>query len=182
MSAPLDFESLDKGAPIESLSVPALTRVALARFAGAVDDYNPLHLDDKVAAATGKQSVFAPTNLVMAYVGRMVERWLQGAVLRRFELKVVRLVWPGDVLTCRGTIIDKREEDGLYIVDADVSADNQRGENVANGLVLAVVPKSADVALPKKAKESGVLYHPIGGTTKKTKAPAKKKAAVAKKK
>ena len=146
----IDFESLDKGAPIDGLSIPALTRVTLARFAGASDDYNPVHLDDKGAAATGKPSVFAPTTLIMGYVGRMVERWLVGAALKRFELKVVRLVWPGDVLTCRGTIIDKREEDGAYIIDADISADNQRGENVANGLIIAVVPKSPGKALSPK--------------------------------
>ena len=72
MSNTIDYESIDKGSPLEGLSIPALTRVTLARFAGAVDDYNPMHLDDKVATATGKTSVFAPANLVMAYVGRMV--------------------------------------------------------------------------------------------------------------
>src|SRR5439155_829927 len=62
----IDFESVDKGTPLEGLSIPALTRVTLARFAGAVDDYNPMHLDDKVAAAAGKNSVFASAHLVMA--------------------------------------------------------------------------------------------------------------------
>ncbi len=172
MKIPIDFESLDKGTPLEGLTVPALTRAALARFAGAADDYNPLHLDDKVAAASGKASVFAPTNLVMALVGRMVESWLSGGALRRFEIKVVRLVWPGDVLTCRGTIIDKREEDGAYIIDVDVSADNQRGENVANGLILAEVPKSTSKPLVAKSLETGVIFNPAGG----------KKAAAGKKK
>jgi acyl dehydratase len=175
VAEPLDFEQLDKGTPIEGLTIPALTRVALARFAGAVDDYNPMHLDDKVAAASGKSSVFAPTNLIMAYVGRMVQNWLVGAVLRRFELKVVRLVWPGDVLTCRGTIIDKRQEGAFYIIDADVSADNQRGENVANGLILAVIPKTPGKANAKEA-EMGVVIHPArAGKGAAKKAPAKKK-------
>ena len=141
VSKPLDFESVDKGNPIEGLSIPALTRVTLARFAGAVDDYNPMHLDDKVAAASGKSSVFAPTGLIMAYVGRTIEAWLVGAALRRFDLKVVRLVWPGDVLTCRGVINDKREEGGECLLEANVWADNQRGENVAKGVVIAVVPR-----------------------------------------
>jgi acyl dehydratase len=173
VAEPLDFEQLDKGTPIDGLTIPALTRITLARFAGAADDYNPMHLDDKVAAASGKSSVFAPTNLIMGYVGRMIEHWLVGAVLRRFELKVVRLVWPGDVLTCRGTIIDKREEDGHYIIDADVSADNQRGENVANGLILAVIPKTPGKTTAKEA-EMGVIFHPAGPKGGK-KSTAKKK-------
>ncbi len=176
MEQPIDFESLDKGTPIEGLTIPALTRATLARFAGATDDYNPMHLDDKVASAAGKSSVFAPTSLVMAYVGRMIEGWLVGAVLRRFEIKVVRLVWPGDVLTCRGTIIDKREEGGVCIIDADVSADNQRGENVANGLIIAVVPRALGKGLTAKDLEVGIAYQPAG--KKKAapqKAPKKKK-------
>src|SRR5690348_8136123 len=112
----LEFDAIDVGTPIEGVSIPALTRVTLARFAGAADEYNPMQLDDKVASATGKSSVFASTNLVMAYVGRMVQAWASGAALRRFDLKVVRLVWPGDVLTCRGVINDKREEGGLCFV------------------------------------------------------------------
>lgn len=161
VSKPLDFESIDKGSPIEGLSVPALTRAALARFAGAVDDYNPMHLDDKVAMAAGKSSVFAPTNLIMANVGRMVQAWLVGALLRRFDLKVVRLVWPGDVLTCRGVVNDKREEGGEYIVEANVWADNQRGENVAKGVVVAAVPRTASQPFAPSERHAGVLYIPI---------------------
>ena len=155
----LDFDSLDKGTPMESLSVPALTRATLARFAGAIDDYNPIYLDDNVAAASGRASVFAPTNLIMGYLGRMVQAWAKGAVLRRFDVKVVRLVWPGDVLTCRGVIHDKREERGECIIEASVWADNQRGENVAKGMVVALVPRERGKTLTKKMRATGLLYH-----------------------
>jgi len=171
----LDFESIDKGTPIDGLSIPALTRVALARFAGATDDYNPMNLDDNVAKAAGKSSVFAPTTLIMAYVGRMVQTWLVGAMLRRFDVKVVRLVWPGDVLTCRGVVNDKRIENGEYLVEANVWADNQRGENVAKGVVIAAVPKSADRAFLNGDRETGVLYAPSPRPRKAVKKTAKVK-------
>ncbi|MEO1173533.1 MAG: MaoC/PaaZ C-terminal domain-containing protein [Myxococcota bacterium] len=154
----VDFESVDVGAPLEGLSIPALTRVTLARFAGAIDDYNPMHLDDKVATAAGKASVFAPGHLVMGYIGRMVEGYFQGASMRRFGLRMLKLVWPGDVLTCRGVIVDKRVENGEYVVDADVWADNQRGETVAKGRVLAVVNPSQKKAMSKAASSSGIVY------------------------
>src|ERR1700760_894970 len=97
----LDFDTIDKGMPLEGISIPALTRATLARFAGAIDDYNPMHLDDKVATAAGKASVLAPSQLVMAYIGRMVEAQFKGCSRRRYGLRVLKLVWPGDVLTCR---------------------------------------------------------------------------------
>jgi acyl dehydratase len=143
--------------------------VALARFAGAVDDYNPLHLDDKVAMASGKSSVFAPGNLVMAYVGRMVETAFGGASLRRYGLRMLKLVWPGDVLTCRGVVIDKRVEDGEHVIDADVWADNQRGETVAKGRVIAVVPPSKAKKLAREQAGTGVVY-PVSAARAKGKA------------
>lgn len=156
----LDYERIDKGSPIEGLSVPALTRSQLARFAGAIDDYNPMHLDDKVASAAGKTSVFAPGDLVMAQIGRMVSRWFAGTAIRRFGLRMLKLVWPGDVLTCRGVVVDKREEDGRLIIDADVWADNQRGETVAKGRVLAVLPRDVKRGLTRGEASIGIVYVP----------------------
>lgn len=157
--AHIDYENVDVGAPLEGLSIPALTRVTLARFAGAIDDYNPMHLDDKVATAAGKASVFAPGHLVMGYIGRMVESYFEGASMQRFGVRMLKLVWPGDVLTCRGVIVDKRVENGDHVVDADVWADNQRGETVAKGRVLAVVNPSPKKAMSKAASGNGVVYN-----------------------
>jgi acyl dehydratase len=71
---------------------------------------------------------------------------------------MLKLVWPGDVLTCRGVVIDKREENGEHVIDADVWADNQRGETVAKGRVIAVVPTVRGKALSKKEAASGIVY------------------------
>ena len=96
----LDFETAEAGSPIDGISIPALTRVTLARFAGAAEDYNALHLDDKVAQTFGKNSVYAHSTLVMSYMGRMAQDALHGTSIRRFGVRVLKLLWPGDVLTC----------------------------------------------------------------------------------
>lgn len=163
MGKTIDYESIDKGSPLEGLSIPALTRVVLARFAGATDDYNPMHLDDKVAVAAGKTSVFAPSTLVMGFIGRMVQSFFAGASLRRYGVRMLKLVWPGDVLTCRGVVIDKRIENGEHVIDADVWADNQRGETVAKGRVIAVVAATAARGLKKSESTTGVVYPPADG-------------------
>lgn len=175
MSKAMDYESIDPGTMLELLSIPALTRITLARFAGATDDYNPMHLDDKVAATAGKDSVFAPNNLVMAYVGRMVQRWLIGGSLRRYGLRMLRLVWPGDVLTCRGVVVEKRVEGSERVVSIDVWADNQRGETVAKGRVLVVVPRDKRKGLNKTEAATGVVYHPIKAGAGASRSKAKKK-------
>ncbi len=176
MAKKLDFEGADSGTPIEGVSITALSRVTLARFAGASDDYNAIHLDDKVAKASGKASVYAPSTLVMAYIGRMVQASLTGASLRRYGLRLMKLLWPGDVLTCRGVIVETRKENGEYLVDMDVWADNQRGETVAKGRVLAVVPKDEEATLTKASGALGLVYQEAVGYGPKGVKLAKKKA------
>lgn len=171
----VDFDALDKGRPLDGIAIPALTRVALARFAGASDDYNPIHLDDRVATAAGKASVFASGDLVMAYVGRMVESGFAGASLRRFGMRMLKLVWPGDVLTCRGVVVDRREENGELMVDADVWADNQRGETVAKGRVLAVLPKDDTAAAATRLAKQGMVYRLAIPTASAANATSKRK-------
>ena len=158
MSRKIDFEGADAGSPIDGIAIPALNRVSLARYAGASDDYNAVHLDDKVAKASGKASVYAPSPLVMAYIGRMVQASLAGASIRRYGLRVMKLLWPGDVLTCRGVVVETRKENGEYLVDMDAWADNQRGETVAKGRVLAVVPKDSEASLTKASEAQGLVY------------------------
>ena len=182
MAQPLDFESVDKGSPLEGLSIPALTRVTLARFAGAIDNYNPLHLDDKVAAAAGKNSVFAPAHLIMAHIGRLVEAAFLGASIRRYGLRVLKLLWPGDVLTCRGLVVDKRIEDGEHVLDVDVWADNQRGETVAKGRVLAVVPPAPGKPLPRKSAAKGLVYRLPPSASQRPRASGRKTGTASKKK
>jgi hypothetical protein len=117
----------------------------------------------------------------MGYVGRMVQSCFQGASLRRYGLRMLKLVWPGDVLTCRGVVIDKRKENGEGVIDADVWADNQRGETVAKGRVLAVVPKTRGRGLTKAEASHGVVY-PAAKAAKAAKAKPATKPKAAKKK
>lgn len=175
MSSTLDFETAEAGSPIEGISIPALTRVTLAKFAGATDDYSALHLDDKVAQASGKNSVYAPSTLVMAYMGRMITQSLTKTSIRRFGVRVLKLLWPGDVLTCRGAVVEARKEGSDYICDIDVWCDNQRGETVAKGRILAAVPKEHGKALTKASGSLGLVYQAeIPSAAKKT---AKKKTS-----
>ena len=106
----------------------------------------------------------------------MVQASLTGASLRRYGLRLMKLLWPGDVLTCRGVIVETRKENSEYLVDMDVWADNQRGETVAKGRVLAVVPKDEEASLTKASAATGLVYQEAVGFGPKGAKLAKKKA------
>jgi acyl dehydratase len=131
----LYFEAVKVGDELPPLVKPPLDRLQIARYVGAAQDWNPLYIDEPHAKAAGFPSALAPGVVAMGFLGELVVDWVRGARLRRFGARFVKIVWPGDVLTARGRVTDRRfEEPGRYAVDIEVWAENQRGELVVRGL------------------------------------------------
>jgi len=53
--------------------------------------------------------------------------------LRRFKVRFATRVWPGDTISCTGTITRKYEAEGERRVDGEVQATNQKGEVAVTG-------------------------------------------------
>ena len=49
----LYWDTIELGDPVTPLSKPAVTRVQIAKFAGAAQDWSPLHIDDDFAKSLG---------------------------------------------------------------------------------------------------------------------------------
>jgi acyl dehydratase len=115
-----------------------LTRSQIVMYAGASGDYNPLHSDEifttKVA---GYPSVFAHGMLSMGATGRVLTDWFGADGLKRFGVRFVNQVWPGDTLTATATIDAVREEDGEPVADLSVTTTNQNGQPVVTGTATA---------------------------------------------
>jgi acyl dehydratase len=132
----LYFEAVKIGDELPPLVKPPVDRTQIARYAGASGDFNPLYVDEHLARNAGFPSSLAPGMLVMGFLGELIVDWLRGARLRRYTARFVKIVWPGDVITCRGRVVDRRfEGNGVYAIDLEVWAENQRGELVLKGLV-----------------------------------------------
>lgn len=131
---------VDVGSEPEPLVVGPLTRTDLVRYAGASGDLNPIHHDDVYAIRAGNERVFAMGMLPGGHLGRLLEEWLGEESLRRFRIRFTAKTWPGDTLTCRARIRDKRNEEGAWIVDCDAWVDNQYGRRVVDGEAVARLP------------------------------------------
>ena len=141
----LYFEAVKVGDELPPLVKPPVDRSQIARFAGATGDFGPLHVDEPFARNAGFPSVLVPGMLAMAFLGELVTDWLCGARVRRFGARFVKIVWPGDVVTVRGRVADRRfEAGGRYAVDIEVWGENQRGELVVRGAVTAQLYYSAE--------------------------------------
>lgn len=129
----LYFENVRVGDELPPLLKPTLDRVAIAKYAGAIDDYNPLHVDEEFARRSGFPSVCVPGMLAMGFLGQLASEWLRPGQIKRFSARFVKIIWPGDSLVCRGRIVDKRREGGDHYVDLELWVENQKGELVVKG-------------------------------------------------
>lgn len=129
----LYFEAVRVGEELPTLAKTPVDRVQLARYAGASGDFNPLHVDETYAKGVGMPSVYAPGMLTMGFLGQLLSDWGRGAQLRRYGVKFVKMVWPGDTVVCKGRVTDRFGEGGRYFAEVDLWAENQKGELVLKG-------------------------------------------------
>jgi acyl dehydratase len=157
----LYFEAVKVGDELPPLVKPPVDRTQIARYAGASGDYNPLHVDEHLARNAGFPSILAHGMLAMGFLGELVVDWLRGARLRRYAARFVKIVWPGDVITCRGRVVDRRfEASGVYAIDIEVWAENQRGELALKGLVTAQLYYNSDDDAAQRAGRPPLLVTP----------------------
>lgn len=110
------------------------------RYAGASGDFNPLHYDAEHAREAGFPSVFAQGMFDAGVLAGFAATWLGAAGVRRFHVRFVAVVWPGDTLTCTGAVTGRREEAGEALVDVELACATQTGEVVVRGSATFALP------------------------------------------
>jgi acyl dehydratase len=122
----------------EEVLVDDLTRTQIVMYAGASGDYNPLHSDEVFATkVAGYPGVFAHGMLTMGITGKLLTDWVGDGRLTKYGVRFVKQVWPGDTLTGKATITDIRSEDGVDLVDIEITTTNQNGDAVVTGTATA---------------------------------------------
>lgn len=134
------FEDFQVGFEL-TLKKPPITRLQIAKFAGASGDFNPSHVDGDIAREMGKMGdVFAHGMLGMGFIGQMLTDWLWDRPLRMFSARAVLIVRPGDALTCFGKVMRKWVEDEDNLAELEVGARNQNGDLTHTGRAVALFP------------------------------------------
>lgn len=88
---------------ITAATTKPVTRVQIARYAGAVGDFNPIHLDDAFAAKAGLPSVIAHGPLTLALILDLIVAQVGADALTSFDARLKAPVFPGDALTIAGS-------------------------------------------------------------------------------
>lgn len=134
------FEDIKVGDPIPPLTKPAITHLQLALYAGAGADHNPIHVDAEAAKAGGLPGIIAHGMLPLGFLGQLLTQWVPQKQLRSLSARFVAMAFPGDVISCSGKVSGKREQDGEKLVDLEIAAQNQKGENIQLGKATVALP------------------------------------------
>lgn len=157
------FEDVAVGLELPPLTKPPVTRLQLAKYAAASGDFNPSHVDEDVARDEGSmKGVFAHGMLGMGFVGQLLTDWLWDRPLRRFSTRAVRVVRPGDTLTCFARVTRKWVEGDDNLVELEVGARNQRDEVTHIGTAVAALPVRPVRIRPDVKNPAFLKYRVIG--------------------
>src|SRR5271167_4511420 len=131
--AKLKFDSVKVGDEIPKLEVKGVTRPDFVRYAGASGDFVPLHYDQTFVEGAGIPTVFAQGMWTAGCLSRCLTDYAGAGKVRHFKVRFARQVWPGDTLTCRGTVTGKNEKHGERLIEGELEVVNQNGEATVKG-------------------------------------------------
>jgi len=133
MASKIKYESVKVGDAIPTIVIEGVSRPDFVRYAGASGDFVPLHYDQTFVEAAGIPTVFAQGMWTAGCLSRCLTDYAGAGNVRRYKVRFARQVWPGDTLTCRGTVTNKTERNGERVVEGDVEVVNQKGETTVKG-------------------------------------------------
>lgn len=137
--SPLQFDRLNVGDVLPSVSVAPVDRTTLALFAGASGDHNPIHIDIDFARSAGMDDVFAQGMLGMAWLGTILTGWADQRQLREWQVRFLAIIRLGDRITCGGRVTEKFDTGGERYVRLHIEAVNQDNEaKIVGSAVVAV--------------------------------------------
>jgi acyl dehydratase len=100
---------------LKESTAPAVSREQILRYAGAVKDFNPIHVDEEFAKAAGMPSVIAHGPLTASIVLDLIVNQIGAGGLAAAQIRFRAPVFPGDELSIVPT------EEGAEVRKADGS-------------------------------------------------------------
>jgi acyl dehydratase len=123
------------GDSLPQRSFGPLTRTDFVRYQGASGDFNPIHHDEEFAKSAGFPTVFSVGMLQAGYLATYVTDIFGPSNVRNFRVRFSEQVWPGDVLTCDGTVAEVAtdEASGEQRVSLELKVTRQTGGTAIAG-------------------------------------------------
>ncbi|MCS6843290.1 MAG: MaoC/PaaZ C-terminal domain-containing protein [Caldilineales bacterium] len=134
-----NYDTIQVGDELPSLTKPPITEVQLVRYSGASGDFNPIHTVHQAGVEAGNNGVIAHGMLIMGFAAQMITNWVRPEQVRKFGVRFTGISRPGDAITVRGKVVEKFEADGERRVRCEVEAVDQTGHRKLKGEFIAAL-------------------------------------------
>ncbi len=129
-------QNAQEGDVLPTVTFGPVTRTMLALYAGASGDHNPIHIDLDFARKAGLEDVFAHGMLSMAQLGRVATDWAGPERLKSLSSRFTALTPVGAVVTCKGRVAERFDQDGTPMLRIALTATLDDGTQTLRGEAL----------------------------------------------
>lgn len=128
----LKISELNIGESLPLQTLDPVSRLDLIKYAGASGDYNPIHTIDDTAKKTGLPGIIAHGMWTMGNLSKLFTAYIGEGFVQKYTVRFAGMVFLNDVVTLQAKLIDKKENDLHF----EVNATNQKGKAVVMGNVV----------------------------------------------
>ena len=134
------WEDLTEGQGPGVIAMPPLTLTDIVTYQIVSGSRGAAHHDVIAARAEGWPNYFSIAMLHAGLLGVYATNWLGAENVRRFRLRFLDMIWPGDVLHYDAKVTRLYEEDGVQKVDIELDCLRADGESTMNGMATFELP------------------------------------------
>lgn len=136
------WDSVEIGHSLISLIKESVSRLQIAHFAAASDDFSPMNLDDEFAKNAGFGSVFAPGLMATAVAEETLRSFARNMTIVSFSSTFQRLIWPSDTLSAKGILVRRYRKNDEHRVQFSLWVENQNGDVIMKGQATCLLFKN----------------------------------------
>ncbi|MHA1804020.1 MAG: MaoC/PaaZ C-terminal domain-containing protein [Promethearchaeota archaeon] len=140
----LYFEDVSEGMEIPSVKRGPIDRRQLIDYASASGDYNKIHYDEAFAKKAGLKGCIAHGMLTMSLVGTFITNWAIGGSLKYFKVKFVGMTNENDIITVKGSVVNKFKKENENLIEINVSSETHDGIKTIVGSAIISLPSKND--------------------------------------
>jgi acyl dehydratase len=136
------MKKLNIGDELPEFVIKPINRATLALYAQASGDHNPIHLDQNHAKNFGLSDVIAHGMLVMSYLGQAITNQVKQSSIMEYGVKFSSMTRIGDILTCKGSIVNVRQTDTGKLLKIELKVFDQNNDEKLIGFSKIALSKS----------------------------------------
>lgn len=125
------LKSLNISDELKSIELQPVNRLELIKYAGASDDYNPIHTIDTEAERAGLPGIIAHGMWTMGNLSRLFSQYIEEGYIEDYRVRFTGMVFLDDVISLNGKLVDRDDSQLIF----DVNASKRDGQKVIQGQV-----------------------------------------------